>query len=145
MRMHPLAHKCSLSDCDWTRTQNHLVRTRTLNHWASLAKWLSVCLRTKWFWVWVQLQSHKIQISCLLQARRSLTFRQLQSVDSLWNVWHDKNIQSHKCTFLFSIFWCYLLVLVVFQELFLQNLLLEEMLSWYWSNWLVISLMMLVW
>ena len=24
---------------------------------ASLAKWLSVCLRTKWFWVRVQLQS----------------------------------------------------------------------------------------
>ena len=25
----------------------------------SLAKWLSVRLRTKWFWVRVQLQSHK--------------------------------------------------------------------------------------
>ena len=46
----------SLSDCNWTRTQNHLVRNRTFNH---LAKWLGVCLRTKWFWVWVQLQSHK--------------------------------------------------------------------------------------
>ena len=23
---------CSLSDCNWTRTQNHLVRKRTLNH-----------------------------------------------------------------------------------------------------------------
>ena len=43
----------SLSDCNWTRTQNLLVRKRTLNH---LAKWLSVCLQTKWFWVWVQLQ-----------------------------------------------------------------------------------------
>ena len=28
-----------------------------LNHLASLAKWLSVRLRTKWFWVRVQLQS----------------------------------------------------------------------------------------
>ena len=27
----------SLSDCNWTRTQNHLVRKRTLNHWAKLA------------------------------------------------------------------------------------------------------------
>ena len=44
--------KCSLgqkckdqlqSDCNWTRTQNHLVLKRTLNH---LAKWLSVHLRT---------------------------------------------------------------------------------------------------
>ena len=44
---------CNLSDCNWTRTQNHLVRKGTLNH---LAKWLSVCLQTKWFWVRVQLQ-----------------------------------------------------------------------------------------
>ena len=27
---------------------------------ASLAKWLSVRLRTKWFWVQVQLQSHNV-------------------------------------------------------------------------------------
>ena len=53
----------SWSDCSWTWTQNHLVRKRTLNHltklvqWLSLAKWLIVCLRTKWFWVRVQLQS----------------------------------------------------------------------------------------
>ena len=53
------------SDCDWTRTQNHLVLKRTLNHLAKLAMgvclrvvsvsrisvrlWLSVRLRTKWF------------------------------------------------------------------------------------------------
>ena len=88
------------SDCKWTRTQNHLVRKRTLNHslnnhiqsnvpyryvlraqlnhLASLAKWLSVRLWTKWFWVQVQLQSLKLQISCLLWARSSLTFRQLE-------------------------------------------------------------------
>ena len=29
------------------------------NHLVSLAKWLSVRLRTKWFWLRVQLQSHK--------------------------------------------------------------------------------------
>ena len=43
----------NLSDCNWTQTQNHLVCKRTLKHWA---KWLSVCLQTKWFWVRVQLQ-----------------------------------------------------------------------------------------
>ena len=40
----------SLSDCNWTRTQKHLVRKRTLNHLAKLVllgKWLSVRLRTK--------------------------------------------------------------------------------------------------
>ena len=42
----------NLSDCNWTRTQNHLVCKRTLNH---LAQWLSVCLQTKWFWVRVLL------------------------------------------------------------------------------------------
>ena len=66
--------ECWLSDCNWTRTQNHLVLKRTLNH---LAKWLSVRLRTKWFWVRVQLQSLHLQISRLLRARSSLTFRQL--------------------------------------------------------------------
>ena len=71
------ARSSGLSDCNWTRTQNHLVRL------ASLAKWLSVCLRTKWFWVPVQLQSLKLQISRLLRARSSLTFRELESVDSL--------------------------------------------------------------
>ena len=46
----------SLSDCHWTRTQNHSVRKRTLNHLAKLAKLLSVRLQSKWFWVRVQLQ-----------------------------------------------------------------------------------------
>ena len=115
----------NLSDCNWTRTHNHLVHKRTLNHLAklaffflffffsfliygynfvsllgqtrqwqrgeyelsSLAKWLSVRLRTKWLWVRVQLQSLKLQISRLLRARSSLTFKPLQSVDSLWNAY----------------------------------------------------------
>ena len=35
-----------LSDCNWTRTQNHLVRKGTLNHLANTAKWLSCVLST---------------------------------------------------------------------------------------------------
>ena len=74
-----------LSDTNWTQTQNHLVRKRTLNHvaslaknhMASLAKQLSVCLQTKWFWVRVQVQSLKRQISRVLRARSSLAFRQV--------------------------------------------------------------------
>ena len=42
----------SLSDCNWTRTHNHLVHKRTLNHLAKLviklAKSLSVRLWAKW-------------------------------------------------------------------------------------------------
>ena len=51
----------SLSDYNGTRTHNHLVRERTLNH---LAKWLSVCLQTEWLWVRVPLQSLK-PMNCL--------------------------------------------------------------------------------
>ena len=47
-------------------TQNHLVHKRTLNHLIkldlvkiNLAKWLRVCLWTKWSWVRVRLQSLK--------------------------------------------------------------------------------------
>ena len=47
----------SLSDCNGTQTHNHLVLIQTLNHLASLAKWWSVRLRTKWLWIWVPLQS----------------------------------------------------------------------------------------
>ena len=42
-------------DCNWTRTQNHLVLKGTLNHLASLV--FSVRLTTKWFWVQVQFTS----------------------------------------------------------------------------------------
>ena len=35
-----------ISDSNWTRTQNHLVREPTFNHLAKLAKWLSCVLST---------------------------------------------------------------------------------------------------
>ena len=50
---------------------------------ASLVKCLSVRLRTKWFWVRVYLESRNFHILRLLQARSSLTFRQVWSVNSL--------------------------------------------------------------
>ena len=60
------------------------VLTTQFNHLESLAKWLDVRLRTKWLWIRIPLQSLNLQIWRLLRARRSFTFRQLQSVDSLW-------------------------------------------------------------
>ena len=48
-----------------------------LNQFASLAKWLSVRLWIEWLWLRVPLQSLKLQISRLLPAESSLTFRQL--------------------------------------------------------------------
>ena len=53
------------SECNEVRTHNHLVYKRTLNHLAklvSLAKWLSVLLRTNWLWVQIPLQSLKLQM-----------------------------------------------------------------------------------
>ena len=76
----------NLSDYDRIRTHNYLIGKQTLNQLAKLAKWLSVRLPTKWLWVWIPLQSLKLQILRLLRERSSLTFRQLQSVDSLWNM-----------------------------------------------------------
>ena len=38
--------KLLLSDCNWTRTHNHLVRKQTLNHFAKLTKWLSWVVST---------------------------------------------------------------------------------------------------
>ena len=75
-----------LSDSSRIRTYNHLVCKWTLNHLAglaSVAKWLSVHLRTKWLCVRISLLSLELQISHLFWARSFLTFRQLQSVDWL--------------------------------------------------------------
>ena len=46
------------SDSNEIRTHNHLVRTRTLNHFAKLRQ-------TKWLWVWILLLQLKLQIWCL--------------------------------------------------------------------------------
>ena len=80
-----------LSDCNWTRTQSHLVQKRTLNHLTKLA-W------THWFWFRVQLQSLKFQISRLLRARSSLTCQEHIP-------WHVKNIQARSTFFWESVSW----------------------------------------
>ena len=78
-----VASSYPLWNCNGTRTHNHLVCKHTLNHSAKLAKWLNDRLQTKWLWVRVPLQSLNFQILRLFRARSSLTFRQLQSTDSL--------------------------------------------------------------
>ena len=47
------------SESNAVPTCNHLNRKRTLNHLASLAKWLSVRLQTKWLWAQIPLLSPK--------------------------------------------------------------------------------------
>ena len=73
----------NLSDCNWTQTRNHLVLTQTLKHLAKLAKW-------------IQLQSLKLQISCLFRAWSSLHSGNYRVwVHSEMRTWLDKNIQSN--------------------------------------------------
>ena len=57
----------SLSNCTWTRTHNHLVRKRPLNHLAKLTKWLS------WF------------VSTYLYGAFDCKYSQLSSI--IWLVW----------------------------------------------------------
>ena len=55
----------SLIDSNKIWIHNHLVPKQTLNHLvklASLAKWSSVCLRTKWLWIGIPLLSLKLHI-----------------------------------------------------------------------------------
>ena len=56
---------------------------------ASLAKWLSGNLQTKWLWVRISFLSLKLQIWCLLQAKSSLTFRQTIEYGFTLKLVHD--------------------------------------------------------
>ena len=70
----------SLTDSYRTWTHNRLAHKRTPNQFgsqATLAKWLSIRLRTMRLWVRAPLLSLKLQISHLFRTRGSLTFRQL--------------------------------------------------------------------
>ena len=55
----------------------------------SLAKLMSICLRTKWLGVLIPLLSLKLQISRLLRARSSLTFRQTTECGFTLKLVHD--------------------------------------------------------
>ena len=55
----------------------------------SLTKLLSVCLRTKWLGVWIPLLLLKLQISRLLWARSSLTFRKTIECGFTLKLVHD--------------------------------------------------------
>ena len=55
---------------------------------ASLAKWLSIRLRTKWFWVRVQLQSLFIIYCCIMDKLKPLqSFSFDGNVSEGWYLW----------------------------------------------------------
>ena len=71
----------SLSDCNLTRTQNHLVRKRTLNHLAKLTKWLSCVLGTYLYGaIDSMFLSCHIRISCQVTIERWFTLKCIQDI-----------------------------------------------------------------
>ena len=89
------------------QTHNHLVCKGTLNHLAKLAKWFSCVVSTYLYGAFdlMFLSCHiciskqiYLVILPLFPAMSSLTFRQLYSVDSQWNIymtWYEHTV---KCT-----------------------------------------------
>ena len=65
----------TLSDCNWTRTQNHLVLKRTLNHLAKLAKRVRDMTRTYSKSLKKILNCSKLQILFKSKARLGNSFR----------------------------------------------------------------------
>ena len=64
MRTHSETRTWHDKNIQWNAPHRWVLTTQ-LNHLASLAKWLSVCLRTKWLWVRFRLQSLKFIYSWL--------------------------------------------------------------------------------
>ena len=67
----------SFSDCNWTRTQNHLVRSRTLNHLAKLAKWL-ICVLSTYLYGAFNCMFGQIKENCTWVNSRKKQFIQLR-------------------------------------------------------------------
>ena len=70
-----LVQKMKIVSFSWSLIHSLTQIWRT--QWWFIFKWLSVRLRTKWLWVRIPLLALKLKISRLLQARSSLTFRQI--------------------------------------------------------------------
>ena len=71
----------TICDSNGIQTHNHLVRKRTLNHFAKLSSgWLALEYLSVRY-------SLRLQISHLFRGSRYLIFRKLQSAYSLWNAY----------------------------------------------------------
>ena len=92
----------SLSDCSGIRTHNHLVRKRTLDHLAKLAKWLSCVVNTYIYGAfdchvrveWIHTLSCRIFCRRLYKKGRKKYFDTLDVNKIIDNKAFWKNIQS---------------------------------------------------
>ena len=95
----------SLSNSNGIRTHNHLVRKRTLNHLAKLAKWLSCVVIIYLYGAFdCMLSSCHVQIRVPLLSLKLQIFEQevpwhsgnyRMQYHSETRTWHDNNIQSN--------------------------------------------------
>ena len=74
-----------LSDCNWTRTYNHLVHKQTFNHLAKLTKWLS-CVVSSYLCG---------AFDCMFLSCHGCVSDYTVCIHSETHTWHDKNIQSN--------------------------------------------------
>ena len=76
----------NLSDCNWTRTHNHLIHKRTLNHLANLAFYLNDwAMLWKMYWMkWLQLDSNPEPLNSLTNTQ---PFGQISLSVRLWPKW----------------------------------------------------------
>ena len=81
-----------IRDCNWIRTQNHLVRKRTLDHLAKLAKWLS-CVQSTYLYgaFGCMFLSCRVRVSEWIhtlwlppECQGSLCSKQARSLDFQW-------------------------------------------------------------
>ena len=97
----------SLSDCNWTRTRNHLVHKRTLNHLAKLANdwavlWVLICtvhLTVCSYHVTYAFQSESTLYSCL-NVKDLLA---LQAFRNCENIWSNRKIEINYSTLFISL------------------------------------------
>ena len=84
----------SLSDCNWTRTHNHLVHKGTLNHLAKLAKWLSCVVSTYLYGAFISCSHLTFRFrACFEQGIPWHPGKSRVRIHSETRTWHDKNIQ----------------------------------------------------
>ena len=78
------------------RAPNTLLLTTQLYHLASLTKWLSVRLRTKWLWVWNYCSYLNFSFHVCFEQRVPLYSGNYRAwILPEMRRWHDKNIQSN--------------------------------------------------
>ena len=131
-----------LSDCNWTRTHNHLIHKQTLNHLAKLAKWLSCVVSTYLYGAFdctflschIHVSGWNIECGFTLKRVRDMrrTYNQLQSYTSDFSLFIQIQIWIIS-DFLFDLNSCKTFKLSLDLKLETKLWSLIQIRSWKWS------------